>query len=110
MSWIVNEFSDISFGDKRLDERFHKIAEALVEKPSGSMSAITGDWGETKAGYRLFANEKVSRDEMGPPFKQNSRPSSKRGTPLVMSGLKKHNLYQSNSSENFREGREFSRS
>lgn len=63
-SWTEEEFKEISFGDSRLDERFHKIAKALLEKPSGYESEVTDNWAEAKGCYRFFANEKVSKVEI----------------------------------------------
>lgn len=63
-SWSEEEFDGISFGDTRLNERFLRIADSLLEKPSGSISEITGSWAETKASYRFFGNEKVTKSEI----------------------------------------------
>lgn len=63
-TWVSKEFENISFGDSRLNERFLKITSTLLEKPSGCMSEITGNWAESKASYRFFGNVKVTKDEI----------------------------------------------
>ena len=63
-SWVKEKFCAINLGDERLNTRFLKIAEAFLERPSGSMSEITGNWANTKASYRFFGNEKVSKSQL----------------------------------------------
>lgn len=63
-SWVKEEFCAIDLGDDRLNVRFLKIAEAFLERPSGSMSEITGNWADTKASYRFFSNEKVTKNQL----------------------------------------------
>jgi len=63
-SWIAEEFKDINFGDDRLDSRFHKVAEAFLEKPSATITESTGSWAESKAAYRFFENHKVTKNKM----------------------------------------------
>lgn len=43
-----------TFGDKRLDKRFQKLQEALVEKPCGCLSQILPCWADLKAGYNFL--------------------------------------------------------
>ncbi len=63
-SWIATEFEDITFGDDRLDSRFHKVAEAFLEKPSATITESTGNWAESKAAYRFFSNQKVTKSKI----------------------------------------------
>lgn len=63
-TWIDEEFEDISFGDSRLNDRFLKVAERFLEKPSSSVSESSGSWAESKANYRFFENEKVTKAEI----------------------------------------------
>lgn len=66
-AWTAAEFADIAFGDERLASRFHKIAEAFLEKPSATITESTGSWAESKAAYRFFGNQKVTKGKiLGP--------------------------------------------
>lgn len=61
-SWIAAEFEKITFGDDRLDSRFHKVAEAFLNRPSATITESTGNWAESKAAYRFFENQKVTKE------------------------------------------------
>ena len=63
-SWIEKEFRGISINDKRLRDRFIRIAAATMESPAGSIAESTTDWGEAKAAYRLFDSDKLNKDEI----------------------------------------------
>lgn len=58
-SWCSTEFSGIRWGDRRLEKRFVETAEKLSKQPLDSIHKACGSWADTKAAYRLFANEKV---------------------------------------------------
>lgn len=58
--WCRNEFSAISFGDKRVDERFIKVAQQIVGNPMRSISEACGTWAGAKAAYRMFDNDRIS--------------------------------------------------
>lgn len=59
-AWIEYELSAISLGDKRLDWRLRDSASKLAMRPSVSINQACDDWADTKATYRLFANEKTT--------------------------------------------------
>lgn len=61
VNWCLDEFKSISFGDKRLDNRFKKVVGHLSEKPKDSICKALENWDQAKAAYRLFENEKVDR-------------------------------------------------
>lgn len=58
-TWCSKEFSSIKLGDKRLNRRLLKVASDLLNDPTGSIHATCDDWADTKAAYRLFANDKL---------------------------------------------------
>lgn len=62
--WSKEEFENINFGDKRIDKRFQKVSEKLSEKPTFSINQACGIWADTKAAYRLFGNEKVTKEKI----------------------------------------------
>lgn len=63
-SWYLNEFSDINFGDARLNQRITKIAAELSHNFERSINYSVEKWSDTKAAYNFFANEKVTKDEI----------------------------------------------
>ncbi len=69
ISKISEEFLDISFGDKRLDCRFKKIADQLSSNMGASIPLACEDWANTKAAYRFFKNKKITLDKILDPHK-----------------------------------------
>jgi len=61
---IVDEFKDINFKDKRLNERFSEIMQTLETSPSGLISKSFIDAKDQKAAYRFFENEKTNYETM----------------------------------------------
>lgn len=57
--WARSELGDAGFGDARLDERAVKVLAAFMDAPQASIPQATGGWGEAKATYRFFDNDKV---------------------------------------------------
>lgn len=58
--WCHSEFGAINFGDKRLNNRFIRVAEKIVGNPTRSISEACGEWADAKAAYRMFDNERLS--------------------------------------------------
>jgi hypothetical protein len=56
---LSNELKNIDFGDKRLNRRTRRLLEDLGNNPGVSIPVACNGWGETKAAYRLFDNDKV---------------------------------------------------
>lgn len=71
--WTAYELSEISLGDKRLNWRFLDSAAKLAAKPSVSINQACDDWADTKATYRLFANEKTTAEEILAAHQQRTR-------------------------------------
>jgi len=57
--WAMEEFSNISLGDERLNKRLIKICDSFSEAPESPINQACTDWAETKAAYRFFKNENV---------------------------------------------------
>jgi len=63
--FIINEFKDVSLGDKRLNKRLEKIVPIINSFPSLSLPQMyKGDKNQLKALYRLFQNEKVDYENI----------------------------------------------
>ena len=60
LSWIKNEFSGISFGDKRLNNRFETIANGFGSRSEKNICSSFSDWKDVKGAYRFFENKKVT--------------------------------------------------
>ena len=65
--WVKAELSAVALGDKRLDWRLNDSAAKLAARPTASINQACDDWADTKATYRLFANEKTTHAKiLGP--------------------------------------------
>jgi hypothetical protein len=64
MSWITEELSGLSLGDKRLDDRAYKILSQLSRNPTDSIPVACSGAGEMKAAYRFFDNDHVSAEKI----------------------------------------------
>ena len=65
MTWINDEFENLSFGDKRLDKRFKKLMESFQVNPSGCINQVLKDEkAARKASYRLFENNKFTSEKI----------------------------------------------
>jgi hypothetical protein len=62
--WWQQEFNDVDFGDKRLRDRVIRTAEQLSAQPLDPINKACSSWADTKAAYRLFANDKVDASKI----------------------------------------------
>jgi hypothetical protein len=81
--WCEEEFSSADFGDTRLKVRFIKTAEQLARQPERPINQACTDWADTKAAYRLFANEKIQASEILVSHEQKTL-ERMQGQPLVL--------------------------
>jgi hypothetical protein len=51
-------FADL--GDRRLNRRLERLVTALADKPAASVPHALSDWGQTKAAYRFWDNDRVA--------------------------------------------------
>jgi len=63
-SWVAEEIKAVNLCDKRLKKRLGNVLEALGDKPTTSIPLACRGWGELKAAYRFFDNEKVNEKEI----------------------------------------------
>jgi len=59
MEWVQGELGGIKLGDERLNKRSIKLLERLASKPTASIPAACGGWGETIAAYRFLGQESL---------------------------------------------------
>lgn len=71
--WTADELKDVSLGDKRLDWRLGDSARKLASRPSVSINQACDDWADTKATYRLFANEKTTAEKILSPHQTRTK-------------------------------------
>ena len=71
--WTTDELRDVSLGDKRLDWRLQDSAKKLASRPSVSINQACEDWADTKATYRLFANEKTTAEKILSPHQTRTK-------------------------------------
>jgi hypothetical protein len=55
-------FADL--GDQRLNRRLGRLVTALADRPAASVPHALGDWGQTKAAYRFWDNDRVAPDDI----------------------------------------------
>jgi hypothetical protein len=58
--WATQQFGQVDLGDRRRTRRAVRLAAQMARHPAASLPAQTGVWRETKAGYRLLAEDDVS--------------------------------------------------
>lgn len=63
-SWVAAELGAVDLGDKRLNWRLLDTTRKLAGQPTASIPQACEDWADTKATYRLFANEKVTAEKI----------------------------------------------
>jgi len=84
-SWASSELGAAGFGDKRLTERFVKIATDLAANPEGSVPQASGDWAGAKGVYRFWDNEKVTPEKIREPHREKAAERAKEhGTILAI--------------------------
>lgn len=71
--WIAYELQEVSLGDKRLDWRLLDSAVKLAAAPSASIPQACDDWADTKATYRLFANQKTTAEKIRLPHQMRTK-------------------------------------
>ncbi len=59
-SWAEEEFTAVTLGDARLNQRCQVLANVLSEHPSLSINQACEDWAATRAAYRFMGNPQVS--------------------------------------------------
>ena len=64
MSWVEEEFQTIDVGDQRLNNRFTHIVESLGFAPGKTIPQTFKSWGEIKACYNFFSNDRVSDQKL----------------------------------------------
>ena len=72
VGWTGVELSEVEFGDERLNKRFLSMAKKIDEKPEASIPEVFESWGDTKAAYRFFDNERVTPSAMLYPHAQQT--------------------------------------
>lgn len=63
-NWAESELGAANFGDKRLTERFVKVARDIAANPEGSVPQASDGWAGTKGAYRFWDNEKVTPEKI----------------------------------------------
>jgi hypothetical protein len=72
-SWIEEELGQAQFDDKRLNDRFLKIATDLADNPSKSIHSASINWAASKAAYRFFDNEDINSQKILKPHYEATR-------------------------------------
>ena len=59
MNWIQQELGGLCLGDTRRVARLHKVMDSLAAQPTASIPLAAAGCAETKACYRLLANDHI---------------------------------------------------
>ena len=81
--WAREEFAEIHFGDKRLNQRFISVTEDLAMHTLSPINQACEDWAQTKAAYRLFDNEKIVAEHITEIHTENTA-RRMQGHPVVL--------------------------
>jgi len=71
--WARRELGAARLGDRRLSQRLVILASQLAANPSASIPQACGPWGQSKAAYRFFDNDKVTEYDLLAPHFQNTK-------------------------------------
>jgi Transposase DNA-binding/Transposase Tn5 dimerisation domain len=71
--WAQRELGGAFLGDRRLSQRLVLLASQLAADPSASIPKACGPWGQSKAAYRFFDNDKVNEDNLLEPHYQSTK-------------------------------------
>ena len=61
-NWVETEFSDVDFGDIRLNNRFMDIARKFSLRPDETINKSLDKFSDKKGAYRLFSNNKFTSE------------------------------------------------
>ena len=61
---VSQEFAEVDLGDERLERRCQQLVSQLWAQPDKSLPQACGNWADTKAAYRFFSNERVTREKL----------------------------------------------
>jgi hypothetical protein len=70
---ILDEFAHAHLGDKRLNRRLPRLADALARQPDASIPSATGSWGQACAAYRFLAHTTFTPDDLLQPHWERTR-------------------------------------
>src|SRR3954469_8354844 len=59
--WFDREITGCSLVDRRLEKRLRSLLERLGHAMGASIPLACQDWAKTKAAYRFFSNERISK-------------------------------------------------
>jgi len=72
-AWVEAELGKVALGDKRLEWRTLDSAAKLAARPTMSINQACDDSADTKATYRLFANEKTTHAKLLSPHQERTQ-------------------------------------
>jgi len=58
--WVVEQWQESNFGDKRRNRRAIKLGTSLLNKPNASLPAQTEKWSILKASYRILNSPSIN--------------------------------------------------
>ena len=68
--WSVEEFAQVELQDVRLNRRCQELAVSLGRQPNAPINQACEEWADTKAAYRFFDNDDITRGGILAPHQQ----------------------------------------
>jgi len=72
-AWVMEETKTVDLKDRRLNHRLREVLSQLGEHPTASIPGACGGHAEMMGAYRLFANEKVTFEQVLAPHTEATR-------------------------------------
>src|SRR4051794_30405592 len=83
--WWWGELAECIFVDGRLGQRLRKLIERMAGAIGASLPLACQDWANTKAAYRFFSNDRVSKAQILPATSTRRASASPRQTARLSS-------------------------
>lgn len=71
--WVEKQFGNCQLGNALRTKRLQKVATNMLRQPEQSLPKQNAQWGDLKAAYRLFDNQRVTFDGVAEPHWQQTR-------------------------------------
>jgi len=82
--WAAENFGNCNLGDCRRTVRLVDTAELILNNPTASIAALNGQWKDSKAAYKLFANKSVTFEAVVNTHCTNTKLAIREGHSLIL--------------------------
>ena len=82
--WAEAEFGGTELGDLRRSRRLVQMAQALAQRPSGTLPSAMLDWASLKAAYRMLHHKAITPEQLLAPHQEQTRRRAATGGPCLL--------------------------